>query len=193
MSCSHDPARGRWEPRGGDRQTCACQRFARNYATYNLAPPHAPTLGTAFHLGGCEVRCGAARRCEPLTHRWHARGQELYAFGASGHPERELQPRNTDRRRVATRAEVPSIRIALSLVPGTPHRWQSVVLCHIAIGQPPLVRCDRKGGERPWIERKRFAGLVTSPHSSAARAAVRSIAAIPMANSTSSSLLGPLP
>jgi hypothetical protein len=53
--------------------------------------------------------------------------------------------------------------MALSLVPGTPHLWQPVVPCHFAVGQPPLVCCDRKGGERPWIERKRFAGLVASP------------------------------
>ena len=52
-----------------------CQRFARNCATHNLAPPHAPILGRAFHLGRCVVMGGSAWRCEPTAHRWHARGQ----------------------------------------------------------------------------------------------------------------------
>src|SRR5215211_864035 len=52
-----------------------CQRFARNYATRNLAPPHTPILGSAFHLGGCVAAGGSARRRELPAHRWHARGQ----------------------------------------------------------------------------------------------------------------------
>jgi hypothetical protein len=30
-----------------------CQKFARNYATRNLAPPHSATLGRASHQCGC--------------------------------------------------------------------------------------------------------------------------------------------
>jgi hypothetical protein len=52
-----------------------CQRFARNRATHNLAPPHVPTLGTAFHMGGYVVTTGIAWGREPPAHRWHARGQ----------------------------------------------------------------------------------------------------------------------
>jgi hypothetical protein len=33
-----------------------CQKFARDCATRNLAPPHGPTLGSAFHLLGCVGR-----------------------------------------------------------------------------------------------------------------------------------------
>jgi hypothetical protein len=67
---------GRWR-----RRPCTtavqgpCQRFARNCATRNLAPPHLPMLGSAFHLGGCVATGGSARRCELPAHRWHARGQ----------------------------------------------------------------------------------------------------------------------
>jgi hypothetical protein len=37
-------------------RTRPCQKFARNYATRNLAPPHSATLGSAFHLLGCVGR-----------------------------------------------------------------------------------------------------------------------------------------
>jgi hypothetical protein len=52
-----------------------CQRFARNCATRNLAPPHAPIPGSALHLDGCVATGVSARRREPPAHRWHARGQ----------------------------------------------------------------------------------------------------------------------
>jgi hypothetical protein len=44
--------------------------ICQNCATRNLAPPHAPLLGRVFHLGGCVVTGGTARRCEPPAHRW---------------------------------------------------------------------------------------------------------------------------
>jgi hypothetical protein len=37
-------------------RTGPCQKFARNYATRNLVPPHSATLGSAFHLRGCVGR-----------------------------------------------------------------------------------------------------------------------------------------
>jgi hypothetical protein len=47
-----------------------CQRFARNCATRNLAPPHAPIPNTTFYLRGCVGMEGAARPREPPVHRW---------------------------------------------------------------------------------------------------------------------------
>jgi hypothetical protein len=44
---------------------------------------------------------------------------------------------------LATRAEVAPIRIALNLVPRTPHLRQSVVPWPAAVGQPPMVCCNR--------------------------------------------------
>jgi hypothetical protein len=37
-------------------RTGPCEKFARNYATRNPAPPHSATLGSAFHLLGCAGR-----------------------------------------------------------------------------------------------------------------------------------------
>jgi hypothetical protein len=69
-------AAGPWRRRScRDGHAGCCQRFARNYATRSLTPPHDPTLGSAAHLRGCVGTRGAARRCEPSAHRWHARGQ----------------------------------------------------------------------------------------------------------------------
>jgi hypothetical protein len=47
-----------------------CQKFARNYATRDPAPPPNPTLDSASHLRGCAETLGAAWRCEPPAHRW---------------------------------------------------------------------------------------------------------------------------
>jgi hypothetical protein len=66
-----------------------CQRFARNYATRNLAPPHTPIPSSAFHLGSSVAAQGSARRREPPAHRWHARGQ--------GFKSPQLHPRSEAR------------------------------------------------------------------------------------------------
>jgi hypothetical protein len=58
-----------------DHVRCPCQRFARNGTTLNLVKPYNPILDSAFHLRGCVATRGAAWRCEPAAHRWHARGQ----------------------------------------------------------------------------------------------------------------------
>jgi hypothetical protein len=50
--------------------TGPCQKFARNYATRNLAPPYIATLGCASHQGRCVVTLGAAWRREPPEHQW---------------------------------------------------------------------------------------------------------------------------
>jgi len=81
-----------------DCRAGSCQRFARNRATRSLTPPHDPTLGSAAHLRGCVETRGAARRCEPPAHRWHARGQ--------GFKSPQLHPRSqalstVDRLRIA--------------------------------------------------------------------------------------------
>jgi hypothetical protein len=71
---------GRLSPHAGP-----CQRFARNCATHDLAPPHAPILASAFRLRGCAVARGAARRREPPAHRWHARGQGSNPLSSTRH------------------------------------------------------------------------------------------------------------
>jgi hypothetical protein len=51
------------------------------------------------------------------------KGSELYGLGSSGHPSVALCRETRTVGGLATRAEVPPIRIALSLVPGAPHLW----------------------------------------------------------------------
>jgi hypothetical protein len=58
-----------------DRTGDPCQRFARNYATRSLNPPHDTTPDSASHLRGCVGTCGTARRCEPPEHQWHVGAQ----------------------------------------------------------------------------------------------------------------------
>jgi hypothetical protein len=71
------------------------------------------------------------------------------ALAGAGHPGGRLQRRVSSGREtqtaggLATRAEVPPIRIALGPVPRTPHLRQSVVTWPAAVGQPPMVCCDR--------------------------------------------------
>jgi hypothetical protein len=67
----------RWPTRGVQAvtHTGPCQKFARNYATRNLAPPHNAALDSALHLRRCVGTKGGAWHCEPPAHQWHARGQ----------------------------------------------------------------------------------------------------------------------
>jgi hypothetical protein len=48
----------RWPTRGVQAvtHTGPCQKFARNYATRNLAPPHNAALDSALHLRRCVGR-----------------------------------------------------------------------------------------------------------------------------------------
>jgi hypothetical protein len=71
------------------RYGSACRvlpEVCQNFATRNLALPHAPIPGSAFHLRACVVGVGTSRWCEPpgALSRWY--------WGPSGSPSWPTAP-----------------------------------------------------------------------------------------------------